>query len=720
MKKKISLFIIVIVALNLYAQDPSDCPNSIISCGNNNLSLDVNGGGNIQELNNTNTCSVDTENNSLWIKVTVATSGTLGFTLTPASTNIIEDYDFFVFGPNVTCNNLGFAIRCSTTNPQAANQGNNLTGMNGTETDISEGPGSDGNSFVKWLDVTMGESYYLVLDRPAGNSAFSLVWTGTATFSEPPVNNFPANQSINLEECDVSGDGLATFDLTQNEAAIVGAQNVTTSYHTNISDAQIGVNPITNITNFSSANATLYLRLTDNITDCFTVIDFDLIVHYLTVSQPPDLTFCDTNNDGIYTFDLSQQNNIIIGTHANPQVSYHLSQTDAATNIAPIATSFTNTQNPQTIWARLEDTATGCFGLTSFKLEVFDTPIANSVLDWITCDDMDNDGFYTFDLSTLNTQILNGQNAVDRNISFHHTQQNADMNIDALDLNYTNTDAFTPETIFVRIENVNNTDCYNTTSFHINVIENPVFDVDEETKYICINLLPQTVPFNAINPNSNYSYSWKDANGVELSTTTILNATVDGDYTVTATTTDGNNCSSTKTVHLLQAAPAVITNVIIKEYFIDDKFSVAIEINGISNYEYAIAQNGILSDYQEEPLFLNLSPGLYTVYVRETSGCGVVSKDIAVFGFPKFFTPNNDGINDSWQVKQLAFTPNAKIYIFDRFGKALYQFYPAKNQGWNGFYKNALVPRADYWFTAEITNHKGEIITRRGHFSLKN
>lgn len=915
MNKTFLLLTILFTYLNVHAQDPSDCQNSIISCGNNNLSLDVNGGGNVQELNGTNNCSVGTENNSLWIKVTVATAGTLGFTLTPASTSIIEDYDFFIFGPNVTCGNLGFAIRCSTTNPSAASQGNNLTGMNGTETDIAEGPGANGNSFIRWLDVNVGESYYLVLDRPAGNSAFSLVWNGTATFSDPPVNNFPVATSINLEDCDDNNDGLVTFDLTLNEAIIVGAQNVTTSYYTNISDAQIGINPIINPTSFSSASTTLYLRLVDNITECSTVIDFDLIVENLIDTQPPNLLFCDTNNDGIHTFDLSQQDNIIIGTQVNPQVSYHLSQADAINNNAPIAILFTNTQNPQTIWTRLEDTVTSCFGTTFFNLEVFDTPTANSpldwlvcdtdndgffqfnfsslngqvlngqnaasfnisyhntladadvnnsplnlytnanayiqeqifvrientnntncynttsfilnvfdtptttvlqdwlacddnsdgfltfdlttlntsilngfnptdysisfhinqndadsdlnalptnytnitaytpetvfvriennlntncfdttsviihvfenpianlVLNWITCDNVDNDGFYDFNLSTLNPQILNGQNIANKNISFHNSQLNADMNLDALDLNYTNTDAFTLETIFVRIENSNKTDCYDTTSFDINVIENPVFDIDEETKYICINLLPQTVSFEVLNPNNNYSYSWRDSNGIELSTSNILNANASGDYTVTATTTDGNNCSTIKTVHLLPAAPAVITNIIIKEYFVDDLFSVFVEITGISNYEFAIAQNGIIGNYQEEPLFLNLSPGLYTVYVREKIGCGTVSEDIAVFGFPKFFTPNGDGINDSWLVSQLAFTPNAKIYIFDRYGKVMTLFYPAKNQGWNGYYNNALVPKADYWFTAEITNFNGKSIIRRGHFSLKN
>ena len=63
------------------------------------------------------------------------------------SKDINEDYDFYIYGPNATCSNLGQSIRCSTTNPAQANQGNNLTGLNTTSTETSEGPGGNGDSF---------------------------------------------------------------------------------------------------------------------------------------------------------------------------------------------------------------------------------------------------------------------------------------------------------------------------------------------------------------------------------------------------------------------------------------------------------------------------------------------------------------------------------------------------------------------------------------------
>ena len=67
----------------------------------------------------------------------------------------------------LVCGSLGTAIRCSTTNPQASGQGNNLTGLSTSESDVTEGPGATGNSFVSAINATAGDSYFIVIDRPA-------------------------------------------------------------------------------------------------------------------------------------------------------------------------------------------------------------------------------------------------------------------------------------------------------------------------------------------------------------------------------------------------------------------------------------------------------------------------------------------------------------------------------------------------------------------------
>lgn len=81
--------------------------------------------------------------------------------------------------------------------------------------------------------------------------------------------------------------------------------------------------------------------------------------------------------------------------------------------------------------------------------------------------------------------------------------------------------------------------------------------------------------------------------------------------------------------------------------------------------------------------------------------------------FPKFFTPNGDGYNDSWTIDFSYLAPNSSIRIFDRYGKLLKEL--AKNTSWDGIYIGQLQPANDYWFIATRLNGT----EFRGHFSLK-
>ncbi len=163
---------------------PEDCVGALPVCGNGDLNITPNGRGIDDFAGGQNpTCfpSRPAENESVWLKFSIKTSGTLGFTLSPQNSQ--ADYDFAVYGPNVDCNNLGTSLRCSTTNPQQAGV-SALTGMNATETDVSEGPGANGNGFVKWINVNAGERYLLFIDKFNQTQGFNLSWTGTALLND--------------------------------------------------------------------------------------------------------------------------------------------------------------------------------------------------------------------------------------------------------------------------------------------------------------------------------------------------------------------------------------------------------------------------------------------------------------------------------------------------------------------------------------------------------
>ena len=108
----------------------------------------------------------------------------------------------------------------------------------------------------------------------------------------------------------------------------------------------------------------------------------------------------------------------------------------------------------------------------NLPFNVFDSPIANAPMDIEICD-TDRDGFHDFNFdTTITPQILNGQVASNFNVSYFTSLADAQNNIAGTNISgssYTNTTAFTQETIYARIQNNANTACSDIVAFTINV-----------------------------------------------------------------------------------------------------------------------------------------------------------------------------------------------------------------------------------------------------------
>ncbi|PZR19129.1 MAG: hypothetical protein DI539_15100 [Flavobacterium psychrophilum] len=365
----------------------NDCSDAITVCGNTGFTgLNATGGGNTDEITpGNNDCGVDSEANSVWLRLPINTGGTLGFTLTPLNPDLNIDFDFYIFGPNSTCGNLGHTIRCSTTNPAAAGSISNQTGMNDVETDTSEGPGPFGNNFLQWLTVQPGEVYYLVIDRPLNpsgvtlDSDFSLEWTGTATFYASPEFTNPQIQSTDIVKCDDDAidDQMTEFNLRANEAMfIAGQSDVVLTYHNSINDVITGENPIPNPSSYinTSNPETIYMRMSRTTTECFVTDQFQIeVTNPVVAGEPNDLAICDFNETGKQKFNLASNNSLIRNGNTTTSVTYYASQNDAQQEINPLPAVYETAT--ATIWARLESTG-NCQGhdITSFTVTVTPLP----------------------------------------------------------------------------------------------------------------------------------------------------------------------------------------------------------------------------------------------------------------------------------------------------------------------------------------------------------
>ena len=121
---------------------------------------------------------------------------------------------------------------------------------------------------------------------------------------------------------------------------------------------------------------------------------------------------------------------------------------------------------------------------------------------------------------------------------------------------------------------------------------------------------------------------------------------------------------------------------------------------------------------QQSNVFQNVTSCEHTLKIQDLNGCGKsdVEMDLFVFGYPPYFTPNGDGYNEYWNISCNTIV-EAKITVYDRYGKLLKQFYSSQ-MGWDGRYNSKEMPSSDYWFTIDY-NKNQEIKQFKGHFALK-
>jgi len=363
--------------------------------------------------------------------------------------------------------------------------------------------------------------------------------------------------------------------------------------------------------------------------------------------------------------------------------------------------AYTNTSNPQTVYAEVTDLISGCVNTAEVTLGVSSNAVNSTFLR--ACDTNEELGLTQFDLSLADAQITSGLPS-DVTITYYETLENALLLTNPLPNLYTNTTPYS-QTIYVRVSQ--NGNCYGISEVMLNVIGLPAIETEEEVFY-CINFSPELITLESgITTNlSQYTFLWSTGE-----TTSEIQVNQLGNYTVEVTQIGG--CSKTKTISVQPSNIATIGDIVIDDITANNVVTVL--VSGEGDYVYALNNpNGI---YQESNIFNNVAAGFYTVYVKDIkNNCGIVSENISVIGYPKFFTPNNDGANDTWQIKGIstAFQSGTQVFIYDRYGKLIRVLINSED-AWNGTNKGAKMPSSDYWFSVKLED--GRVF--KGHFTLK-
>jgi large repetitive protein len=415
-------------------------------------------------------CSIHPGTQTIYVRAHF-TGSTLCFSTTqlqlivnprPLPNPVITDYELCDY------NNPGDGVEVFTLNTKTAEIANNQTGVTVTyyltqadaQTQTSPLPNSYtniSNPQQIWINISNNTT--------GCNSvaSFNLV-----------VNPLPATAvPLPIFECSNGAVTTATFDLTVNEGVTTaGATGVIVTYYNTLADAQTPTNAIATPTTYlGNDNQTVYVRVEDSVTGCYSVTTQLLRVTQGPVANTPlPLEYCDPNNDGFGIFDLDSKINEITGGGLTPGVtiSFHETPTDALLGANPLVSPYTNI-NPwmQTIYVKVFYITTGCSNYVNLQLIVNPTPEASTPFDLHECDYTGLVGYEPFNLTLVIPQVLGSIDPSTHTVTFYTSLADAQAGTS----NITNVSSYIngvidQETIYVRVETTA-TGCFDIVDFDI-------------------------------------------------------------------------------------------------------------------------------------------------------------------------------------------------------------------------------------------------------------
>lgn len=181
--------------------------------------------------------------------------------------------------------------------------------------------------------------------------------------------------------------------------------------------------------------------------------------------------------------------------------------------------------------------------------------------------------------------------------------------------------------------------------------------------------------------------------------------------TYTSSVTDYNGCVA-DTVIIINQPPALTSGYVLVNPSCrgnNDGEIILTPYGGISPYSYRFG------NYVVDTSFISkLIEGEYLVEITDSNDCvlslgTIVLEDTPVdcIKIPNAFTPNGDGLNDTWEIQGWNIFPGAILWVYNRWGQPMYEA-EGGEPFWDGKYKGNLVPAGNYVYVLDIRNGKNK------------
>ncbi len=210
------------------------------------------------------------------------------------------------------------------------------------------------------------------------------------------------------------------------------------------------------------------------------------------------------------------------------------------------------------------------------------------------------------------------------------------------------------------------------------------------------------------------SYEWTDSKDSVVSTSSVLRFSEKeiGTYKYTVKLTSEACPSATDDIEVRVAGTPMIETINKIDYH-NIEIVPSTEV-GEAPFEYKIDANEFSSSEE-----VRVNYGHHIAVIKDVNGCTSsyeFDTEAPEFEIPSVITPNGDGTNDGFISQVIAEAyPDAKVTIFDRYGKKLAEI--KGDEAWDGTYLGKKMPSTDYWYEIWIDEIRKKYV---GHFTLIN
>lgn len=243
----------------------------------------------------------------------------------------------------------------------------------------------------------------------------------------------------------------------------------------------------------------------------------------------------------------------------------------------------------------------------------------------------------------------------------------------------------------------------------VNMPESVVLDPKYTVSYDCVNNAQSNMVVITIDPSNNPADIDYSLDGGTIQPGNIFTNIPAGDHTIRVRHTNG--CTADVDFNIIGYAPLQLTLTEEKGVW---NVITASAVGGGGEYVYSI--DGV--NFSSETKFKIYKTGTYTIIVRDKNGC-TDTKDYYIeyvdVCLDNYFTPNGDGVNDTWGPGCTNIYNHLKFSIFDRYGRVIAKY--TYGQKWDGRYNGEELPSGDYWYVLKLNdeNDGREFV---GHFTL--